>query len=604
MRKKLALLLALVMLLSACGTAQPSNTDPSEETKNTVLDHQNGKTEMTTSGETSNTETTGDNSGTGTVPSTTEPTAEPTTKPTTEAPTELPTENTVPEDYTLKVSQSTLSLEVGQIGSLTAEYTGTGTLVWTSSNTNVATVSNGKVTAKAAGTAVITVTDGVKKSQCSVTITQKTETPVEITLSISKTKLDMKVGESLTLSANYNGTKSLSWTSSNTSVATVSGGKVTAKAAGTAYISVSDGVYTATCAVTVANAAAPVVVNLSVSPTTLNLVVGNTSTLTASYNGTGTLSWKTSNSAVATVANGKVTAKAAGTATITVSDGSKSATCTVTVTAPATQTLKINTKNKSTVFTGETLQIDYTYSGDKSELTWSSNNTSILTVDSNGLVTGKSAGSAIVKVTNGTTICRITIVVEASAAKTTSIEMNGFNAPLYDGVVKYAGDYMTFRAWTLPVESNRNITVTSSNSSVVSVSWEKDSHNKNNITLNFKSAGSATVTITSADGAVSKSYSITVKSDYACNPGSGLLTPDEFVYCYNQISKANGMSISSVPTGYLVMTCSDNELTWNTARRNCEGRFHAWWLIGHRTLVLTYEGVNEDGNHVFHVRGA
>lgn len=603
MRKKLALLLALVMLLSACGTAQPSNTDPSEETKNTVLDHQNGKTEMTTSGETSNTETTGDNSGTGTVPSTTEPTAEPTTKPTTEAPTELPTENTVPEDYTLKVSQSTLSLEVGQIGSLTAEYTGTGTLVWTSSNTNVATVSNGKVTAKAAGTAVITVTDGVKKSQCSVTITQKTETPVEITLSISKTKLDMKVGESLTLSANYNGTKSLSWTSSNTSVATVSGGKVTAKAAGTAYISVSDGVYTATCAVTVANAAAPVVVNLSVSPTTLNLVVGNTSTLTASYNGTGTLSWKTSNSAVATVANGKVTAKAAGTATITVSDGSKSATCTVTVTAPATQTLKINTKNDTTIFVGETLQIDYTYSGDKSELTWSSTDASVLTVNSSGVVTGVSAGAATVKITNGENTWRVSIVV-SDAPKATSLVEEAHNAPLYDGVVKYAGDYMKFEVSTRPYESNRHVVVSSSNSSVVSVSYEMDYHNITQVTLNFKSAGSATVTITSADGAVSKSYSITVKSDYACNPGSGLLTPDEFVYCYNQISKANGMSISSVPTGYLVMTCSDNELTWNTARRNSEGRFHAWWLIGYRTLVLTYEGINEDGNHVFYVRGA
>lgn len=349
----------------------------------------------------------------------------------------------------------------------------------------------------------------------------------------------------------------------------------------------------------------PVEVKLSVTPSTLNLVVGNTSTLTASYNGTGTLSWSTNNASVATVSNGKVTAKAAGTAKITVTDGSKSATCTVTVTAPAPteKTLKINTKNKSTVFTGETLQIDYTYSGDKSELTWSSNNTSKLTVDSNGLVTGKSAGSAIVKVTNGTTTCRITIVVEASENKATSLKDSEHNAPLYDGVVKYAGDYMNFKVNVQPDESNPNIVVTSSNTSVVSVSWNLNYSNINVVTLNFKSAGSATVTITSADGAASESYRITVKSDYACNPGSGLLTPEEFVYCYNQISKANGMSISGTPSGYLVLTLSSQELTWATVRRNAEGGFHSWWLIGYRTMLLTYEGTDENGNHVFYERG-
>lgn len=70
---------------------------------------------------------------------------------------------------------------------------------------------------------------------------------------------------------------------------------------------------------------------------------------------------------------------------------------------------------------------------------------------------------------------------------------------------------MDFRAWTVPVESNRDITVTSSNSNVVSVSWYKDSTNKNYITLNSKKAGSATVTLTSGDGCVSESYRITVK---------------------------------------------------------------------------------------------
>ena len=622
MKKYIGLLLVVVILLLVAFVVAKPHTDsmtPSTEgttsigeTKDAVPEDQNGTTATTNgttattegSGETNSTEPTGgDSSSTGTTETTQPPTDAPTVPPTTPPtvpPTVPPTESTVPEDYTLKISQTSLALEAGQIGNLTVEYTGTGTIVWKSSNTSVATVSNGKVTAKAAGTTVITVTDGAKSSQCVVTVTKKVETPVEVTLKISNSTLSLKVGQSSTLNATYTGSKSLNWTSSNTSVATVSNGKVTAKAAGTAIITVTDGVKKAQCSVTVVNEPKPVEVKLSISSTSLNLVVGNTSTLTATYTGTGTLSWTSSNTSVATVSNGKVTAKAAGTAVITVTDGVKNSQCIVTVTAPATKTLKINTKPFSTVAVGGTLQIDYTYSGDKSKLTWSSDDTSIFTVDQNGVVTGKSTGTTGVIVTDGsiTRVISITVMV-----RTTSLEMNGYNAPLYDGVVKYAGDYTSLRVWTMPTNSNRNITVTSSNSSVVSVSWEKDSTNKNYVTLNFKSAGSAKVTIASADGAISKSYNITVKGDYACNPGPGLLTPEQFVNCYNGIVSANGMSTNGMPTGYLVMTLSPKELTWAEVRYNAEGRFHAWWNIGYRTLVLTYERIDEDGNYIFYVRG-
>lgn len=85
-------------------------------------------------------------------------------------------------------------------------------------------------------------------------------------------------------------------------------------------------------------------VTVSVTGVTLNkastsLTVGGTETLTATVapdNATNkTVAWSSSNTSVATVANGVVTAVAAGTATITVTteDGSKAATCAVTVTA-------------------------------------------------------------------------------------------------------------------------------------------------------------------------------------------------------------------------------------------------------------------------------
>lgn len=268
-----------------------------------------------------------------------------------------------------------------------------------------------------------------------------------------------------------------------------------------------------------------------------------------------------------------------------------------TPTQPAVS-LKINTANWTIVFLGETLQIDYTYTGSKS-LTWSSWDTYIFTVDNNGVVTGKSTGSTTVEVTDGELTARVKITV-SDAPKTTEIGEISHNAPLYDGVVKYAGDYMSFKVITRPFGSNPEVTVTSSNTSVVSVSYEMNYQNITHITLNFKSAGTAKVTITSGDGCCSKSYNITVKGDYACNPGSGQLTPEQFVNAYNGVVSANGMS-TSVVSGYLVLTLSDSELTWSTARRNAESAFHHWYSVGKSYLSLTYEGTNAYGSHIFHV---
>ena len=75
--------------------------------------------------------------------------------------------------------------------------------------------------------------------------------------------------------------------------------------------------------------------------------------------------------------------------------------------------------------------------------------------------------------------------------------------------------------------------------------------------------------------------------------------------CYNQVLQTNGIDTTSIlPTGYLVLTLSPQELTWAMARKEAEGLGHHWWSIGHRYMVLTFEGINEDGNYVFYERGA
>ena len=108
------------------------------------------------------------------------------------------------------------------------------------------------MTAVAAGSAIITAQAGNVKADCSVTVN-----PTEVTsITLNKTSVTLSAGESVELTATIspeNATdKTVNWTSSNTGVATVSDGKVTAVAAGSAIITArSNNGYSATCHIVV-----------------------------------------------------------------------------------------------------------------------------------------------------------------------------------------------------------------------------------------------------------------------------------------------------------------------------------------------------------------
>ncbi|MES2702779.1 MAG: Ig-like domain-containing protein [Bacteroidota bacterium] len=306
-------------------------------------------------------------------------------------------------------------------GTLTVCPTATTTLAnattggtWSSSNTSVATVgsSTGIVTGVAAGNATITYT--VTNSCGSVTTTATvTVNGTPATAGTITGTLALCTTATTTLA---NATTGGTWSSSNTSVATVgsSTGIVTGVAAGNATIT-----YTVTNSCGSATTTAVVTVNAA--PSTAGTVTGTltvcTTATTTLANATTGGTWSSSNTSVATVgsASGIVAGVAAGNATITytITNSCGSATTTAVVTVNSTPSTAGTITGALTACTGATTTLSNATTGG----TWSSSNTSVATVGSaNGIVSGVSAGNATITytVTNSCGSISATAVVTVS----------------------------------------------------------------------------------------------------------------------------------------------------------------------------------------------
>ena len=165
---------------------------------------------------------------------------------------------------------------------------------------------------------------------------------------------------------------------------------------------------------------------ITLDKTTATVEEGATVTLTATVtpgNATDkTVTWSTSNEAIATVSGGVVTGVKAGEVTITAKAGDKSATCTVTVTAATTEPEVVPVTGVTLNQTAVTLDIDQSITlkatvapenATNKAVTWASDNTGVATVDENGKVTAVAAGTANITVTTAdggkTATCAVTV---------------------------------------------------------------------------------------------------------------------------------------------------------------------------------------------------
>ena len=230
----------------------------------------------------------------------------------------------------ITLDKNTLSLNNDETAQLTATVSPINarnrSVTWSSSNTSVATVDqSGLVTALTKGNCTITceAKDGSGvKATCSVTVKQ-----LVTGITLNKSDLSLAIGEDYwlraTISPSDASTTSVTWTSSNENIATVSStGIVTAVDKGICAITctANDGSgVKATCAVTVIKR----LTAITLSPQTLLVTRGSSRTITATFTPSDAsntnLTWQSSNTAIASVTptTGMVNANNIGTCTIT-----------------------------------------------------------------------------------------------------------------------------------------------------------------------------------------------------------------------------------------------------------------------------------------------
>lgn len=240
-------------------------------------------------------------------------------------------DDNVPLSQSIALSDTSVSVEEGSTYTLIAYVTG-GTsaqnaVIFTTSDKNIVTVTNGgTVKGVSVGTATITATmNGSDKSAtCKVTVTESTTQPPEDALVLNATSVTMASGNHYQLTANL---PKVTWKSSDTSIATVSGGIITAKSAGEVTITASTATQSAKCTVRVTSAPS----GITIYSSTATVAVGRTY-----YNGIESSSkatWSSSDTSVATVSNGFITAVSEGKAVITATNSSGTKTCLVSVVA-------------------------------------------------------------------------------------------------------------------------------------------------------------------------------------------------------------------------------------------------------------------------------
>lgn len=323
----------------------------------------------------------------------------------------------------IEITPNKGTLSIGQSSQLSARLKDAqGNIVagrdvsWSSSDTAIVTVSNaGMLTAISDGESTITASVEGVSGFATVTVSGA---PVA-SISVSAQSASISVGQTQQLTAsvsdaggNILNDRIMSWTTSNEASATVSNaGLVTGIALGSSTIT---GTSEGKSATVVVEVSVSPVSSVSVTPQSVKLSAGQTQQLseTVTDKDGNVLSgfviiWSSTNSASVTVSNtGLITGIAPGSSSITATIEGKIATASVNVTKAAVSSIGLK-PNLSVVRIDENQQVIATVKSTSGgellgvRLNWSSSDSSIATVSTTGVVTGKSVGTATIIVSFG-----------------------------------------------------------------------------------------------------------------------------------------------------------------------------------------------------------
>lgn len=412
------------------------------------------------------------------------------------------------EVESVTLSRIELQMTVGQKETLTAKVKPDNAadkgVTWSSSAPSVAKVEGGVVTALKEGEATITAKAGGKTATCTVTVVEKIVAVESVEL--DKTLLELMEGDTETLAATVTPDdatdKTVTWITSDASVATVDEGKVTALKEGKAYITARAGDQRAVCEVIVSKPEVKVA-SVTLNKTELALHKGETAVLTATVKpddaSDKTVSWQSSNEAVATVDKaGKVSALKSGTATITARAGDVTASCSVTVTTPVAG-ITIS-KTYLALEEGQSAELTATITPDDADektAAWSSSDNKVVTVDENGKVTAVAVGKATVTATAGGFSASCSVTVAEKVVPVESVELDKTSLALEKG----QSEKLT--ATVKPDDATEQTVVwTTSNKKVATVDQEGNVY--------AVDGGSATITATCGEKTATCEVTVTV----------------------------------------------------------------------------------------------
>ena len=373
-----------------------------------------------------------------------------------------------------------------------------GNVTYTSSNESVVTVDNeGNVVAVGAGSATITASfaGNDKYNEAENVTVNVTVSKIDTKITVNTDSLDLKVGNETTVKGTLtpSGAGKVSYMSNNDSVVTVdeNTGKVTAVSEGTATIIVyydGNDDYNMADDVTISVTVSKIDTSIEVNKKSLDLKVGKDSTVTAKLTpaDAGAITFTSSDESVVTVdKNGKVKAVSEGSATITASyAGSDKYNAAKDVTVDVTVSLndaKVTAKD-ITLNVGDNDTIAAVTTPKGLEVIYTPDNSGVVTVDEDGVVTAVKAGTAKITLTvggDGQYAKNSTTVTVTVKKIDTSIEVDEKSLDLK------VGDDSSVAAKLSPADAG-NVVFTSSDESVVTV--DKDGK------VTAVGAGSATVT--------------------------------------------------------------------------------------------------------------